>query len=129
MSDNPPPVSDQPVLKLLNVESAYGPIKAIRGVSLQVRRGEPPWPGATIRSPNGGSVLWGCVVSTGLGCQGTRAEVPSGLVKPAAKRSNCQQAACSRPRRLGGKVSVEAASPSWAVEASLSEGAIRMSAT
>ena len=40
MSEVPPPVSDQPVLKLLNVESAYGPIKAIRGVSLQVRRGE-----------------------------------------------------------------------------------------
>ena len=33
-------VTDQPVLKLQNVESAYGPIKAIRGVSLQVRRGE-----------------------------------------------------------------------------------------
>ena len=76
-----------------------------------------------IRPPNSGSVLWGCVVSTGLGCQGTRAEVPSGLVKPAAKRSNCQQAACSRPRRLGGKVSMEAASPSRAVEVSLSEGA------
>ena len=29
-----------PMLKLLNVESSYGPIKAIRGVSLQVRRGE-----------------------------------------------------------------------------------------
>ena len=40
MSTQPPPISDQPVLKLLNVESAYGPIKAIRGVSLQVRRGE-----------------------------------------------------------------------------------------
>ena len=35
MSTLPPPISDQPVLKLLNVESAYGPIKAIRGVSLQ----------------------------------------------------------------------------------------------
>jgi branched-chain amino acid transport system ATP-binding protein len=33
-------ITDQPVLKLQNVESAYGPIKAIRGVSLQVRRGE-----------------------------------------------------------------------------------------
>ncbi len=33
-------MSDQPVLRLLNVESAYGPIRAIRGVSLQVRRGE-----------------------------------------------------------------------------------------
>ena len=33
-------MSGEPVLKLLNVESAYGPIKAIRGVSLQVRRGE-----------------------------------------------------------------------------------------
>lgn len=40
MSEVPPPISDQPVLKLLNVESAYGPIKAIRGVSLQVRRSE-----------------------------------------------------------------------------------------
>ena len=34
------PVSDDAVLQLLNVESSYGPIKAIRGVSLQVRRGE-----------------------------------------------------------------------------------------
>jgi branched-chain amino acid transport system ATP-binding protein len=32
-------VSDA-VLQLLNVESAYGPIKAIRGVSLKVRQGE-----------------------------------------------------------------------------------------
>jgi branched-chain amino acid transport system ATP-binding protein len=40
MSTIPVPISDQPVLKLLNVESAYGPIRAIRGVSLQVRRGE-----------------------------------------------------------------------------------------
>jgi branched-chain amino acid transport system ATP-binding protein len=29
-----------PILQLNNVESAYGPIKAIRGVSLKVRRGE-----------------------------------------------------------------------------------------
>ncbi len=43
------PVSDQPVLQLLNVESAYGPIKAIRGVSLQVRRGEI----ATVLGSNG----------------------------------------------------------------------------
>ena len=49
MSLSPPPVSDQPVLKLLNVESAYGPIKAIRGVSLQVRRGEI----ATVLGSNG----------------------------------------------------------------------------
>ncbi len=49
MSTTPPPVSDQPVLKLLNVESAYGPIKAIRGVSLQVRRGEI----ATVLGSNG----------------------------------------------------------------------------
>lgn len=40
MSDTPVPISDQPVLQLQNVESAYGPIRAIRGVSLQVRRGE-----------------------------------------------------------------------------------------
>ena len=49
MSDSPPSVSDLPVLKLLNVESAYGPIKAIRGVSLQVRRGEI----ATVLGSNG----------------------------------------------------------------------------
>ena len=49
MSAAPPPISDQPVLKLLNVESAYGPIKAIRGVSLQVRRGEI----ATVLGSNG----------------------------------------------------------------------------
>lgn len=39
MSALPPAISDMPVLKLLNVESAYGPIKAIRGVSLHVSRG------------------------------------------------------------------------------------------
>ena len=49
VSAAPPPVSDQPVLRLLNVESAYGPIKAIRGVSLQVRRGEI----ATVLGSNG----------------------------------------------------------------------------
>jgi len=49
MSAVPPAVSDQPVLKLLNVESSYGPIKAIRGVSLQVRRGEI----ATVLGSNG----------------------------------------------------------------------------
>jgi branched-chain amino acid transport system ATP-binding protein len=49
MSASPPPVSDQAVLKLSNVESAYGPIKAIRGVSLQVRRGEI----ATVLGSNG----------------------------------------------------------------------------
>jgi branched-chain amino acid transport system ATP-binding protein len=49
MSETPPPVSDQPVLRLSNVESAYGPIKAIRGVSLQVRRGEI----ATVLGANG----------------------------------------------------------------------------
>ncbi len=41
--------SQEPVLKLLNVESAYGPIKAIRGVSLQVRKGEI----ATVLGSNG----------------------------------------------------------------------------
>ncbi|MBU3740402.1 MAG: ABC transporter ATP-binding protein [Rhodoferax sp.] len=49
MSATPPPISDLPVLRLLNVESAYGPIKAIRGVSLQVRRGEI----ATVLGSNG----------------------------------------------------------------------------
>ena len=43
------PVTDNAVLKLLNVESAYGPIKAIRGVSLQVRRSEI----ATVLGSNG----------------------------------------------------------------------------
>ena len=37
------------MLQLLNVESAYGPIKAIRGVSLQVREGEI----ATVLGSNG----------------------------------------------------------------------------
>jgi branched-chain amino acid transport system ATP-binding protein len=41
--------ADNVMLKLLNVESAYGPIKAIRGVSLQVRRGEI----ATVLGSNG----------------------------------------------------------------------------
>ncbi len=49
MTGMPVPVSDQPVLRLLNVESAYGPIRAIRGVSLQVRRGEI----ATVLGSNG----------------------------------------------------------------------------
>ncbi|TFZ06341.1 ABC transporter ATP-binding protein [Ramlibacter henchirensis] len=40
---------EQPVLRLANVESAYGPVKAIRGVSLQVRRGEI----ATVLGSNG----------------------------------------------------------------------------
>nr|WP_297383691.1 ABC transporter ATP-binding protein [uncultured Roseateles sp.] len=42
-------MSDAPVLKLSNIESTYGPIKAIRGVSLQVRRGEI----ATVLGSNG----------------------------------------------------------------------------
>jgi len=38
-----------PILQLQNVESAYGPIKAIRGVSLKVRKGEI----ATVLGSNG----------------------------------------------------------------------------
>jgi branched-chain amino acid transport system ATP-binding protein len=49
MSETPTPVSDAPMLELNNVESAYGPIKAIRGVSLAVRRGEI----ATVLGSNG----------------------------------------------------------------------------
>ena len=49
MSDNLRNASETPVLRLLNVESAYGPIKAIRGVSLQVRRSEI----ATVLGSNG----------------------------------------------------------------------------
>ena len=49
MSSSPPIVSGDPLLELLNVESAYGPIKAIRGVSLKVRRGEI----ATVLGSNG----------------------------------------------------------------------------
>jgi len=41
--------ADAPILKLLNVESAYGPIRAIRGVSLQVQRGQI----ATVLGSNG----------------------------------------------------------------------------
>jgi branched-chain amino acid transport system ATP-binding protein len=42
-------VSDEVLLSLANVESAYGPIKAIRGVSLQVKRGQI----ATVLGSNG----------------------------------------------------------------------------
>ena len=42
-------VSDSVLLALANVESAYGPIKAIRGVSLQVQRGQI----ATVLGSNG----------------------------------------------------------------------------
>jgi branched-chain amino acid transport system ATP-binding protein len=49
MSTTPAPVNGEPLLSLLNVESAYGPIKAIRGVSLQVKRGEI----ATVLGSNG----------------------------------------------------------------------------
>jgi len=49
MSAATPTPGNPPVLKLLNVESAYGPIKAIRGVSLQVRKGEI----ATVLGSNG----------------------------------------------------------------------------
>ncbi|MFN9278581.1 MAG: ABC transporter ATP-binding protein [Betaproteobacteria bacterium] len=42
-------VSDSVLLALANVESAYGPIKAIRGVSLQVKRGQI----ATVLGSNG----------------------------------------------------------------------------
>ena len=49
MTATPATAGDQPVLKLLNVESAYGPIKAIRGASLQVKRGEI----ATVLGSNG----------------------------------------------------------------------------
>jgi branched-chain amino acid transport system ATP-binding protein len=41
--------ADDAILRLLNVESAYGPIRAIRGVSLQVRRGQI----ATVLGSNG----------------------------------------------------------------------------
>ncbi len=49
MSSQEPLVSAEPLLELLNVESAYGPIKALRGVSLKVRRGEI----ATVLGSNG----------------------------------------------------------------------------
>ena len=42
-------MSDDFMLQLLNVESAYGPIRAIRGVSLKVRQGEI----ATVLGSNG----------------------------------------------------------------------------
>ena len=42
-------VADDVILKLLNVESAYGPIRAIRGVSLQVIKGQI----ATVLGSNG----------------------------------------------------------------------------
>ena len=42
-------MTDAALLRLLNVESAYGPVKAIRGVSLQVRQGQI----ATVLGSNG----------------------------------------------------------------------------
>ena len=42
-------ISEQVVLELANVESAYGPIRAIRGVSLKVLRGQI----ATVLGSNG----------------------------------------------------------------------------
>ena len=42
-------MSDEVLLRLSNVESAYGPIKAIRGISLEVRRGQI----ATVLGSNG----------------------------------------------------------------------------
>ena len=42
-------MSDDAILVLTNVESAYGPIRAIRGVSLRVRPGEI----ATVLGSNG----------------------------------------------------------------------------
>ena len=44
-----PPAAGEAVLNLLNIESAYGPIKAFRGVSLQVLRGQI----ATVLGSNG----------------------------------------------------------------------------
>ncbi len=49
MNPSATPLGDATFLQLLNVESAYGPIKAIRGVSLQVRKGEV----ATVLGSNG----------------------------------------------------------------------------
>jgi branched-chain amino acid transport system ATP-binding protein len=45
----PPTGAPEVLLALANVESAYGPIKAIRGVSLEVRRGQI----ATVLGSNG----------------------------------------------------------------------------
>ncbi len=45
----PTPTPGEEMLVLSNVESAYGPIRAIRGVSLKVRQGEI----ATVLGPNG----------------------------------------------------------------------------
>ena len=41
--------ANEPILRLQNIESSYGPIKAIRGVSLQVHAGEV----ATVLGSNG----------------------------------------------------------------------------
>lgn len=40
MSDSPPPISDQAVLQLQDVEQRFGWFTALHGVTLQVRRGE-----------------------------------------------------------------------------------------
>ena len=49
MSQDAAAVNDEPLLVLANVESAYGPIRAIRGVSLKVQRGQI----ATVLGSNG----------------------------------------------------------------------------
>lgn len=40
MSQSPPPISDQPVLTLVDVSQGYGPSPVLHNVALQVRRGE-----------------------------------------------------------------------------------------
>ena len=49
MSQDAAAVNEEPLLVLANVESAYGPIRAIRGVSLKVQRGQI----ATVLGSNG----------------------------------------------------------------------------
>ena len=49
LTDRDDGAQEAPMLQLLNVESSYGPIKAIRGVSLKVRKGEI----ATVLGSNG----------------------------------------------------------------------------
>ena len=65
----------------------------------------------------------------GLATGERESRTPLGLVNHVAKRSTWQPPVDSRPRCLGSKVSVEAASVSRVVEASCSEAAIRTSVT
>ena len=84
------------MLKLLNVESAYGPIKAIRGVSLQVRRGEI----ATVLGSNGAGKT--TILKTISGIidprKGSIEFKGENITAQATRRTSCSRACRTCPR-------------------------------